>query len=266
MKRNIYYLTLFFGLVLIAFSLLSISFWINDSNKTNQITKKIKDLVDADIVFENYTLVNPPQDKTDSYWYYSDETFLQVDFSKLLEENNNTVGWIKVNGTKIDYPVVQTTDNDYYLTHSFDNSYNKSGWIYLDYRNDLNNLTYNNIIYGHGRKDYTMFGSLREVLKDDWYNDKKNHIVKLSTPKENTIWQVFSVYSIPSETYYIKTYFKDKKTFKDFLDIITERSKFDFLTEVNINDKILTLSTCLDTYGNRIVLHAKLIKKGTRLN
>ena len=108
-----------------------------------------------------------------------------------------------------------------------------------------------------------MLGTLKNVLEDSWYQDKKNHIIKLSTPKENTIWQIFSVYIIQKESYYITTHFSNN-TFSSFIDTLLSRSKFQFDTEVNTNDKILTLSTCKNNFGKRIVVHAKLIKKETK--
>ena len=106
-----------------------------------------------------------------------------------------------------------------------------------------------------------MFGSLKNVLKDDWYNDKDNHIIKLSTPKYDTVWQIFSIYTIYKESYYINVAFDNLKDYDQFLDTIYKRSLYKFNTTVNNKDHILTLSTCKDSNGNRLVVHAKLIKK-----
>ncbi len=261
--KKMLYVSLLLSIILMFYSLIYIFLWALDKNKTDRLNEKLKELSNiTDIVFENYTLVNPPKDKNDIYYEYIDTNFLKVNFDEILKENNDTVGWILFDGTKINYPIVKYSDNNFYLDHSFDKSQNKVGWIFLDYRNNLDNLGNNTIIYGHGRKDYTMFGSLREVLKDDFINDKKNHIIKLSTISNYYIWQIFSVYEIQKETYYITTYFKSEDEYQKFLDTIKYRSKFNFNTSLNINDKVLTLSTCKDIYGNRIVVHAKLIKKG----
>ena len=107
-----------------------------------------------------------------------------------------------------------------------------------------------------------MFGSLKYVLESDWLNNLDNHIINFSTEKYNLIWQVFSVYTIAQEKYYIKTYFTNDDKYQEFLNTIKERSIYDFGTEVNTKDKIITLSTCQDELGiNRVVLHAKLLKK-----
>ena len=113
---------------------------------------------------------------------------LDVDFTELEKINKDVKGWIQVNGTNINYPFVQTSNNDYYLTHSFNRDYNSAGWIFMDYRNNINNLDKNTILYGHSRLDKTMFGSQKNLLKSDWYKDKNNHIIKLSTNNTNTLW------------------------------------------------------------------------------
>lgn len=189
---------------------------------------------------------------------------LEVDFNDLLAKNSDTIGWIQVQGTNINYPIVQTTNNDYYLNHAFDKTENKAGWVYMDYRNNAVEFNQNTIIYAHSRYNGTMFGSLKNILNSSWYTNKENHIIRLSTPTENTMWQVFSVYTIPKESYYITPSFPTDESYQEFLNTIKGRSEVDFSGTVSIGDKVLTLSTCKDNFGNRIVMHAKLIKKETR--
>ena len=134
----------------------------------------------------------------------------------------------------------------------------------MDYRNDAVNFNQNTIIYAHSRYNGTMFGSLKNILNSSWYTNKENHIIRLSTPTENTMWQVFSVYTIPKESYYITTSFNSNETYSKFLNTIKSRSEVEFSGTVNTNDRVLTLSTCQDNFGNRIVMHSKLIKKELR--
>ena len=189
------------------------------------------------------------------------KTFLKIDFNKLLSLNNEIVGFLKVTGTAINYPIVKGSDNSFYLNHGFDKKENAAGAIYLDYRNDLENLSRNNIIYGHGRIDGTMFGSLNNLLEKDWFNNEDNHFIKVITPYNKMIFEIFSVYLIPKESYYLTTYFIGDEYFAKFLTKITTRSIYNFNSVVDIKDKILTLSTCKDNFGMRLVVHAKLIKK-----
>jgi len=192
------------------------------------------------------------------YWDYLSVPFIDVNFEELLEKNNDTVGWIMVEGTKVNYPIVQTNDNDYYLDHAFNKSSNIGGWIFADYRSDLENFGRNTIIYGHNMNNKTMFGSIPSMLKDSYLNNSDTNYIKISTPSSNSVWKVFSVYSIEPEVYYLKTNFKDEP-FERFLNTLKDRSIYNFGTEVTSNDKIITLSTCDDTGTKRIVVHAKMI-------
>ena len=105
-----------------------------------------------------------------------------------------------------------------------------------------------------------MFGSLRKVITNGWFDNKNNYIIKLSTEEENTLWQVFSVYRIPTTNDYIQVNFSDNDEFLEFVNKILKRSIFNFNTSISENDKILTLSTCYDD-SDKVVLHAKLIKR-----
>lgn len=182
---------------------------------------------------------------------------LEIDFDSLYEINNSCFGWITVNNTNISYPIVKYTNNDYYLTHSIDFSKNSAGWIYADYRNACDGYDKNLIIYGHNMKNGTMFNNLNNCLNKDWYSDESNRIIKIYTPTETINYEIFSIYSIMAEDYYITTTFLSDDIFQTFLDTIKSRSIYKFNVDVTSQDKILTLSTCSNSNKNRIVIHAK---------
>lgn len=241
--------------------------WKIDSDNTY---KQI-DLINENVVIEEVEdteeteIVNPPveEDPANPYWDYIKMNLINVDFTNLLSINSDTKGWLQVNGTNINYPFVQTSDNDYYLKRDFNKNRNSAGWVYLDYRNDINNLDQNTIIYAHGRLNGTMFGSLKNIFNSDWFDDTNNHVIKLSTLTENTLWQVFSVYHIPTTSDYLHTNFDTSEEFMSFVTMLKDRSQYNFNVEFNENDKILTLSTCYNDQ-ERVVLHAKLIKREAR--
>ena len=131
----------------------------------------------------------------------------------------------------------------------------------MDYRN--NGDEKNTIIYAHSRLDKTMFGSLKGILEDKWLSDNSNYVVKLSTPTENTLWQVYSVYRIPTTSDYLQTYFSTDEEFNNFNNMLINRSIYNFNTSVSPTDRILTLSTCYNN-NDKVVLHAKLIKREIR--
>lgn len=180
-----------------------------------------------------------------------------VDFNLLKRQNSDTVAWIKVSGTNIEYPIVKAKDNEYYLTHSFDKSSNSAGWIFADYKNKFDGTDKNIVIYGHNRKDKSMFGSLRNILSSEWQNNSENTEITFVSENENCIYKVFSVYQIEKENYYIKTNFNSSSEFEKFLETIKTRSVKDFETPVSSADSILTLSTCAANDNYRTVLHAK---------
>ena len=253
------FISYFFSILF--FSLSNINIWQEDNKKLENIEEQITEIVEIEEinVNEEETLINEPDDKEDIYWQYKDVSMINVNINDLQAENNDTIGWIQVLGTNINYPIVQTDDNDYYLKRDFTKKKNKGGWIFLDYRNEINSLSKNNIIYGHRRYNKSMFGTLKNVLTNSWQQNTDNHIIKVSTSKFNYLFQVFSVYQTPNETYYLQTDFLNNEAYKDFLNTIKGRSEYNFNTEVNEDTIILTLSTCHNK-EDRLVVHSKLIK------
>jgi len=266
-KNILILLFIIFCLTFLILSIKDVINWKLDSKKIEQQVEKIEDIVIVEEVTEseNTEIIKQTDEisETDPYWDYINQSLINVNFEELKKINSNTKGWLQVNGTNINYPFVQSNDNKYYLTHSFDKSYNGAGWVFLDYRNNINDLSKNTIIYAHGRLDKTMFGSLKNILKNGWLNNTENYIIKLSTEKENTLWQVFSVYHIPTTSDYIKVSFNSNEEFTSWYNLLLNRSAYNFNTNVSENDSILTLSTCYNN-DEKVVLHAKLIKKETR--
>lgn len=256
-------LIVLFSLALIL-SLLKIYFWTQDNKKIVDITKEINEIVTPTPIEEEGELINPPEDKANDYWDYVKLPFYEVDFTALKEKNPDTIAFIHMQGNNINYPVVQTDNNDYYLKHAYDKSKNSAGWVFMDYRNNITTLSDNTVIYGHGRLDETVFGSLKNALTANWQANKENYVIWLTTEKENLVFQIFSIYTIPSENYYIETDFSSSADKEKWLNTMKERNTTSFDTSVNTNDKILTLSTCQNNNGGRIVVQAKLIKRQSR--
>ena len=249
--------------ITLVYSIYNIIVWKLDSNKTNNQIEEIQEEIPIIEIEDNDNTEIIEQEeeipKSNPYWDYIGMNMIDVNFSELKNINNDVRGWIKLNGTNINYPFVQASDNKYYLTHSLDKSYNSAGWLFLDYRNNINNNK-NTIIYAHGRTDKTMFGSLRNVLTNNWLKDTNNYVIKISTETENSLWQIFSTYHLPTTSDYLQTNFNNDNEFQDFINMIKDRSSYNFNTSVSVNDNILTLSTCYNN-SDKMVVHAKLIKK-----
>ena len=187
-------------------------------------------------------------------------TFTNVNLNYYINKNKDTVGWIKIDGTKVNYPIVQHNDNKYYLEHEFYNHKTNVGWIYVDYRNNFETLDNNTNIYGHNLIDKSMFGQLPNFLNHNWTKNNKQHYIKLQTKNQNTIWEIFSVYKIEPITDYLQTKFSSIESYETFLNTLKNRSVHKLNVELNYTDKILTLSTCDNTGRYRVAIHAKLIQ------
>lgn len=247
---------------------LKIRYLTNDIISSTEIIEKTEEIDETDTSEQpqepDPEEENEPVYYPNDYWDYINVPYMDVNFDSLLQTNPDTVAWIKVEGTKINYPVVQSTDNDYYLHHDYRKNDNMAGWIFGDYRDDFTNFKYNTIIYGHNMNNKTMFGSLPDaVLSSSWQNNPDNHLIKLSTPTSNSIWKVFSVYTIEPEVYYLKIP-ASAESHQEFITTIKNRSIYNFNTDVTVNDKILTLSTCDNLGTKRVAVHAKLIKIETK--
>ena len=237
---------------------------INDAKETiNNILQNLEydeNLENPDIEYidtvENEETNNNSYNEPSSYYTKYNQLF-----DELSKVNPDVVGWIKVNNTKIDYPVVQSTDNKYYLKRDFNKKSNSMGWIYMDYRNNIYNLSNNTIIMGHNIKAGLMFGTLRYTTNESWYTNPENQIITFNTKIKNMKWKIFSVYSIPVTNDYLYANFGDLDEFKSFADKLKARSIYDFKVEINKDDHILTLNTCGPTSATRVVVHAVLIKE-----
>ncbi len=236
--------------------------------KLNEIIKEEVNKVSDEIVL-NKTLppikvngdeqeidVETPIDSTKAYV----EAFKGI-FDTLQEKNKDTIGWIKVNNTNIEYPVVQTKDNDYYLHYDFNKKKNTFGWIFMDYRNNPVSLDQNTIIYGHNStRRKIMFSALIDTMQEEWYVNKTNQIITFNTPHFSMEWQIFSIYPIKVTSDYLYTNFNNQKEFTEFSNKLKSRSIYDFDIPVTNNDRILTLSSCLNSGSKRLVVHAKLTR------
>ncbi len=189
------------------------------------------------------------------------EERVKIDFETLHSINSDIIGWIRWNHNKVNYPIVHTSNNNYYLTHSFDKKYNQSGTIFMDYRNtSLDNQ--NVVLFGHSMLDGSMFASIADVFEQGFFDTKDNDIIEI-IDTNNTVYhyQIFSYYRIEKEEYYITPAFANNQEYMSFLNTLKQRSYKDFGIELSTNDIILTLSTCygIGNTSQRMVVHAKKI-------
>lgn len=177
--------------------------------------------------------------------------------SELKKINEDYVGWLTVDGTSIDYPVVLGKDNDFYLTRNFYKEEDRAGAIFMDYRNKGNGKDSHTIIYGHNMKDKSMFATLAQVLQD---NESTNRIL-YEDPQGTSEWKIFSAYTT-KDTDWMQVEFESEREFHSFIESLMKKSKYSYSLEVLPSDKILTLATCTNRHTDeRIVVHAKRIEE-----
>ena len=185
-------------------------------------------------------------------------------YAKLYKLNNNMIGWIRINGTVIDYPVLWLEgDNDFYLEHDFYGEKSKYGQIILDCRCDFEAPSTNLIFHGHHMSDGMMFGSLRRYQKESYYN--KHKYIQFDTIYEEGTYEIFAVFLT-------KIYNKGDKVFKyyNFVDAATEEEFDSYVASVKAlslyetgitpvyGDELITLSTCEYSQDNgRLVVVAR---------
>ena len=175
-----------------------------------------------------------------------------IDFDKLKSINSDVVAWIKIDGTTINYPVMKTTDNNYYLKKNFYKEYDVCGSLFLDYRSNLTDK--NIVIYGHNIKRGIMFADLEKVVNGKLGNNIK---IELYMPDRKMCFKVFSSYNIDPEDYAINTSITENEL-DEFKKTLKERSNMEFESEYDNSNQILTLSACDRTGKKRVLVHAGL--------
>jgi SrtB family sortase len=175
--------------------------------------------------------------------------------------NESIVAYLRIEGTSIDYPVLQAQDNLFYLNNNIDKQQDRSGWIFLDYRNDILNGDHNMIIYGHNMRDNIRFHSVRYYKSRDYF--EKNRFITLSTEYENQIWEIFSFYvtMIDPTFFYTQVHFQSRDDFVYLLEEMKSRSMYDTGVQVSLEDRILTLTTSTNVSESEMyVLNARLVE------
>ena len=239
----------------------SLVFYVFFSNYASmQKVEEIKKDIDSTIA-KNEDVVIDESIIPDNLVTEDEEKTINEDVYSLLEINEDTVGWLKVNNTNVDYPVVQANDNDYYLDKNFKKKKDPSGWIFMDYRANAVDLSQNTIIFGHNMYySGVMFGTLYKTKYSNWYKNEENQIIEFDTLYDKLKWKIFSIYVVPNTNDYLIADFSSQNKFQEFLDLIIDRSIYNFNTPVSSSDKILTLSTCSNNGKNRLVIHAVLLE------
>ena len=197
------------------------------------------------------------------------EDGVMIGFNNLIKKNSDVKGWIKINGTKIDNPVYQTTDNDYYISHNMNKAYSRYGAIYIDKdsRVTKEGNSKNVVIYGHSMADGSMFGTLKNYRTLDFY--KNNPLIEFYSLYEKSYYKVFAVVladaspnpAVEDIFHYRYSNFDSDEAFLDFVKNLKARSIIDSGVDVFADDEIITLSTCAYDFDDaRLAIFARKVR------
>lgn len=181
--------------------------------------------------------------------------FPVVDFEALKKINPEVVGWITIEGTRINYPFVQGTDNNYYLKRMIDGEHNSSGSIFMDYRNEADFSDRNIVLYGHNMNNGSMFADVRKYRTQEFYEEHPR--VLLMTPQGNKAYDVIAAYVVKTNGAAWQMDFESDEEALNWAKKAMEKSAFDSSAVPDAQARFLTLSTCTYEVDNaRFVLVA----------
>lgn len=187
------------------------------------------------------------------------------EYKNLLLTNRKLIGWVKIDGTYIDYPVMQTTDNEYYLDHNINQEYDQNGTIFMDKDCDVLKPSTNYILYGHHMKSGRMFGQLNQYQKESFY--KEHPYISFDTIYEKGMYQVMYVFrsKVYKETEIVFKYYQfidanGEQEFDSAMQEMASMSFYDTGVTAEYGDQLLTLSTCdyQETDGRFVVVAKKI--------
>ena len=222
-----------FCIIIFLTSIFSLILYFRKSNEEQQLSQDILNDIEID---------------TSQVTEEKSERILQLE--ELQKENSEIVAWLEIEGTSINYPVCQTTNNDYYLTHNYKKEKYSYGSLFLDKDFDLTNGSSNYLIYGHRSTKGLMFEDLMKYAKEDFYKDHPT--IRLTTLKEDATYEIMAVF-------YSRVYYKSEKNvfryyyfvnaeneeqYNDFVNNAKKVSIYDTGVTATYGEQLLTLSTC----------------------
>lgn len=216
-------------------------------NEQNKVVEEQKELI-------NIAEISAKDDMTEKN---KDE----INFQELININSDFVGWIKIDETNINYPIVQGTNNTYYLKHSFYKEYSNAGSIYMDATANSDFTSQNTFIYGHYTSNGSMFGQLGKYMEQSFYDEHKD--IYIYTPTKNYKLEIFSVHVDKASSKSYQMNFTTEESYKSYIDLMKEYSVIK--SDVNVDytkDKIVTLYSCSHERNHakddRYYIHAKI--------
>jgi sortase B len=187
---------------------------------------------------------------------------LDINWDALRTINPDIVGWIMIPGTRVNYPIVQAADNDFYLTHLFDKTYSDAGAIFLDSEGETSITGENNIIYGHNLIDGSMFAGLKNYQDQSYFDEHRT--VLLATPEQNYRLKIDAVLVCDADDKIRRFGFTDQADYESYVEMLLSYAVLSELKPGEVPDKLYCLATCTDTnYSKRTLVLASVAETRT---
>ncbi|MGL4847995.1 MAG: class B sortase [Clostridium sp.] len=255
-KRNIIRIINIVLILIIIFCVGKILYKQYEYHIGNEQTKKVQKVMDID----------PTKAENLDYFTKAEIEKIEAKATELKKINNDYQGWLIVNGTDVNYPVVQTNNNEYYLHHSFYNVKSIEGNPFIYDKTNVNEATdinskvsKNMLIFGHNMRNGTMFESISNFKDTKFFNDNK--YMEFIRDGKVYVYEIFGDAVVAADYPYIVTNFKNATEFNNYIDLVKQKAYFWRDMPLNYGDKILTLSTCSYEFDNaRFILLGKLVK------
>ncbi|AMO84482.1 sortase, SrtB family [Solibacillus isronensis B3W22] len=182
----------------------------------------------------------------------------QSELAAIQQQNDHIIGWLTLENTRLNNPVMQRDNNEFYLKHNYLDEKSRGGSIFADFRNEVMEDRHT-IFYGHVLRNGTMFGDLPKFSEQVYA--EAHPVFYYETNDKRFALQVFAAYETTTDFYYIETQFTDN-TYTQFLEKIQQRSNIKLPVHITAADKIVTLSTCTTSQNDkeRFVVHAKVVE------
>ena len=197
------------------------------------------------------------------------EVDVPVNFGKLQSVNDDIYAWINIPGTIIDYPILQSDQDDgisYYLTHNVNREDSKYGAIYTQYYNSTDFNDFNTLIYGHNMLNGTMFGTLKKYRDREYF--EKNNVINIYMPGRILKYEIFAAYVFDDRHILLSFDFENEDDRQRYLDVVHSKkslySNFDEDITVDTDDRIITLSTCTSNDDERYLVQGVLVYDSDR--
>ena len=252
-------------IVIFVVSVVLLSKYFYNQNKQNDLNSKLQAIYSsADSVSSDNSALSSGD--------LSSNTTMLPSFSELYKLNPEVVGWIEIPDSVVNFPVLQTKDNDFYLTHDYLKKYSETGAIFADYRYKLTSgkMPDNTIIYGHNTLNGTFFGALHQYKKLDYI--KSHPVINFNTLYKESKYKIFACFFVNVDgaqdngvvfDYHNRIIFQDEADFKSFYDEVMKRTYYNTEVDVKYGDELITLSTCsLEIKNARFVIVARKVRDG----